>query len=75
LLLWLNWGVIIVLLAAAIPGVVVRLRYAKKTHAWESQKTPLERRSVYLNWMLTKDAYAKEIRVFGLARGVIHGSV
>jgi ATP-binding cassette subfamily B protein len=35
-------------------------------HAWETWKTPIERQAIYLNWMLTKDEYAKEIRVFGL---------
>ena len=66
LLVWLHWGVVFVLLGAAIPGVLVRIRYAKKTHTWERQRTPIERQAVYLNSMLTKDAYAKEIRLFGL---------
>ena len=66
LLLWLHWAVVFVLLAAAIPGVFVRIRYAKKMHIWERHSTPIERQAAYLNGMLTKDAYAKEIRLFGL---------
>ena len=66
LLLWLHWAVVFVLLAAALPGVFVRIRYAKKMHIWERHSTPLERQAAYLNGMLTKDAYAKETRLFGL---------
>lgn len=66
LLLWLHWGVVFVLLAAALPGVFVRIKYAKKMHIWERHSTPLERQAAYLNGMLTKDAYAKETRLFGL---------
>ena len=66
LLLWLHWAVVFVLLAAAIPGVFVRIRYAKKMHIWERHSTPIERQAAYLNGMLTKEAYAKEIRLFGL---------
>ena len=66
LLVWLHWGVVCVLVAAAIPGVLVRIRYAKAIHGSERQKTPIERQTAYLNRMLTKDVYAKEIRLFGL---------
>ena len=66
LLLWLHWAVVFVLLAAALPGVFVRIKYAKKMHIWERHSTPLERQAAYLNGMLTKDAYAKEARLFGL---------
>jgi ATP-binding cassette subfamily B protein len=66
LLVWLHWGLVVVLLLAAIPGVLVRIRYARKMHTWQSQKTPVERKAAYLSWMLTQEAYAKEIRVFGL---------
>jgi ATP-binding cassette, subfamily B, bacterial len=66
LLIWLHWGVVVVLLAAAIPGALVRMNYARKAHAWERQITPRERRASYFNWLLTRDACAKEIRLFSL---------
>ena len=66
LLLWLHWGLVFVLLAAAIPGAFVRMRYAQKMHAWQRQTTPIEREASYLNGILTKHSYAKEIRLFGL---------
>jgi ATP-binding cassette subfamily B protein len=66
LLVWLHWVVGFVLLAAAVPAVFVRIRYAKKNYDWERHSTPAERQAAYLNGMLTKHAYAKEIRLFDL---------
>jgi ATP-binding cassette subfamily B protein len=66
LLFSLHWGVVAVLFAASIPGVLVRLRYADKLYRWQRQRTPAERRAWYFNWMLTRDRHAKEIRLFGL---------
>jgi hypothetical protein len=43
LLLWLYWSVVFVLLAAALPGALVRMTYARKLHSWERQRTPQER--------------------------------
>jgi ATP-binding cassette subfamily B protein len=66
LLIWLHWGVVIVLLTVAIPGTLVRLRYANKMHAWERKKTPIERKAWYFSWILTRDSHAKEVRLFNL---------
>ena len=66
LLLWLHWGVVIILLAVAIPGALVRLRYASKMHTWERKQTPTERHAWYYNWILTRDTHAKEVRLFNL---------
>lgn len=66
LLVWLHWVVGFVLLAAAIPAVFVRIRYARKNYQWERHRTPVERQAAYLNGILTNDAYAKEIRLFGV---------
>jgi ATP-binding cassette, subfamily B, bacterial len=67
LLVWLHWAIVFVLLAAASPGALVRLKFAKKLHLWGRERTPTERQASYLNSMLTSDAYAKEIRLFDLA--------
>jgi len=63
---WLHWAIVFVLLAAAIPGFVLRLRYADKLYRWRRHRTPTERQAWYLNWMLTRDTHAKEIRLFDL---------
>ena len=66
LLFSLQWGVAVILLAAAVPGVLVRLRYAGRLFYWQRQRTPAERQARYFNWLLTADAHAKEIRLFDL---------
>jgi ATP-binding cassette subfamily B protein len=66
LLFSFHWGIAAVLLAAAIPGLLVRLKYAGRTYRWQRRQTPAERRSWYFDSMLTGDRHAKEIRLFGL---------
>ena len=66
LLLSFHWAVAVVLFAAAIPGVLVRLRYSGIMFRWQRERTPAERRASYFNWILTGYNYAKEIRLFDL---------
>ncbi|AGY59070.1 ABC transporter ATP-binding protein [Gloeobacter kilaueensis] len=67
LLLTLHWGTALLLLAAVLPGTLVRLRYAETLFRWQRLRTPRERRAWYFNGMLTGDSHAKEIRLFDLA--------
>jgi ATP-binding cassette subfamily B protein len=66
LLLAFHWGVAVILFAAAIPGVLVRLKYSEKLYRWQRERTSTDRKASYLNWLLTGDIHAKEIRVFDL---------
>jgi ATP-binding cassette, subfamily B, bacterial len=66
LLVSLHWGIAIALFAAAIPGLFVRLKYARKLYRKQREWTSQQRRADYFNWMLTSGSYAKEIRLFDL---------
>ncbi len=66
LLLSLYWGLAGVLLVAALPALLVRLKFAKIQYHWQRKRTALERRSMYLAVLLAHDQYAKEIRLFNL---------
>jgi ATP-binding cassette subfamily B protein len=66
LLVSFHWAVALVLFAAAIPGVWVRLKYSGTLYHWQREWTQRERKANYLNWMLTGDVHAKEIRLFDL---------
>ncbi len=66
LLLSLHWGIIGILLVAALPAMLVRLKYSGIMYRWQRKKTPLERQGMYLAWMITSDQFAKEIRLFNL---------
>ncbi|MEK8017862.1 MAG: ABC transporter ATP-binding protein [Candidatus Parabeggiatoa sp.] len=66
LLLAFHWGVVVVLLLAAIPGIFVRLKYAHQMYQWQRQRTSAVRRSRYFSRVLTEDKHAKEIRLLDL---------
>ncbi|OGO62027.1 MAG: ABC transporter ATP-binding protein [Chloroflexi bacterium RBG_19FT_COMBO_49_13] len=66
LLLSLHWIVAAVLLLAAVPGMLVRLRYSQQLYAWQHQRTSSERQASYIQLLLTSEAHAKEMRLFNL---------
>ncbi len=66
LLLSLHWGVAGILFVAAIPAVLVRVKFADIMYHWQRKRTEFERQSEYFNWLLTGDIFAKEIRLFDL---------
>ena len=66
LLFSLHWAIAAALFTAAIPGLVVRLKYSRKLYRKQREWTSQERRADYFNWMLTTTSYAKEIRLFDL---------
>lgn len=66
LLISLHWAAALVLLAAAIPGVFIRLRYSRILFRWRRNSTAAERQAEYYDWMLVDGEHAKEIRLFNL---------
>jgi ATP-binding cassette subfamily B protein len=68
LLLTFHWAVALVLVAAAAPGVLVRLKYARELWTWQRDRTETERRAWYKHWLLTSAQHAKELRLLGLGK-------
>lgn len=66
LLFSLHWLIAVVLLVAAVPGTLVRLRYSQQLYAWQRRRTSTERQAWYFQWMLVGEPHAKEIRLFDL---------
>ena len=66
LLFWIHWAIPVVLICTALPELIARLRYSSHLHAWETARTRTERQASYVNWLLTRDTHAKEIRLFNL---------
>ncbi len=66
LLLTFHWSVPVLLMVTAVPGLLIRFRFANRLYTWSRTSTPAERQASYFNWMLTGDAHAKEIRLFNL---------
>jgi ATP-binding cassette subfamily B protein len=72
LLLTFHWSVAVLLVLAAVPGLLIRFVYAKKLYLASREQTPAERLALYFHAMLTSDAHAKEVRLFNL--GGVFGS-
>ena len=66
LLLSFHWIVAVVLLAAALPGVFVKLKFSRVNWNWQRKRTETERKAWYKHWLLTSVSHAKELRLFGL---------
>lgn len=66
LLLYLHWGITIVLFVAALPGIVVKISHSNRLYKWYTRRTETERRAFDYHRMLTDVAHAKEMRLFGL---------
>jgi ATP-binding cassette subfamily B protein len=66
LLASLNAVVAFLVVAAALPGAMVRARHARRVRAWQEGATPAEREARYHSSLLTSAAAVKEVRLFGL---------
>jgi ATP-binding cassette subfamily B protein len=65
LLFTLHWGMAALLFAVTVPGLLVRMKYSGEMFTWQRERTEAERKASYLNWMLTGEMHAKEVRLFG----------
>lgn len=68
LLISFHWAVPIILFLAVLPGVLVKVKYSGVMYEWQRQRTGTQRKSGYLNWLLTGYVHAKELRMFGLGK-------
>ena len=66
ILWWLHWAVIPILMVTAVPYFLVRVVHANRTFAWQRERTPVERRAWYYNFLVTQGMAAKEVRLFDL---------
>ena len=71
LLALLHWSVPLILVATALPAALARTKYAGRLYLLRRLRTPAERRSWYFHELLTRDVFAKELRLFDLGRGLI----
>jgi len=71
LLFMFNPFLPVIMVAAALPGVLLRLKYSEKIYSWQEKRTEDERRAFYFHHMLTGDAHAKEFRLFNLGKHFI----
>lgn len=65
--LTIKWYLVLILVVAVIPGVIVRLQFARRFHRLKESQSASERRMYYFNRILTGFPFAKELRLYGFA--------
>ncbi len=66
-LLWsVAWWSVVVLLFAAVPSFFAETKLSSKAFRLYSWRAPEGRKLAYLEWLLTRDLAAKEVKLFGL---------
>jgi ATP-binding cassette, subfamily B, bacterial len=63
MLLAIEWRLLPVLAVMVGLALVVRLTSTRRMFAWRMQQAQLERKAGYLDWMLTSNTHAKELRL------------
>ena len=66
LLMSINKLLLPILLIAVVPSLLVRIYFTRLLYEWRRERTPLDRRAGYLDWLMTSDIHAKELRINGL---------
>jgi ATP-binding cassette, subfamily B, bacterial len=66
-ILWTYSGWLpLLLVATAIPGLALVARHILKEHSWNLVHTNQQRRARYLDWLITEQSSAAELRLFDL---------
>jgi ATP-binding cassette subfamily B protein len=66
LLMAFNWLLGLILLAAVLPGTLVRFLHAQKRFDLQQKQTETDRQAWYFHWLLIDNNFAKELRLFHL---------
>ncbi len=68
LLLWrLSPWTVLLLVAAGFPAFIAEARLSGQSFRLWTWRAPEARKLDYLEWVLTRDAFVKEVKIFGLA--------
>src|SRR6056297_3518393 len=63
LLASISWMLLPILAFAIVPPLLVRTHFTRVLYEWRRRRTPMERRAGYLDWLMTSDIHAKELRL------------
>jgi len=64
LFLTIKWYLVVMLIVSVIPGVLIRVKFARKFHKLKDSQSSFEREMYYYNRILTGFPFAKEIKLF-----------
>ncbi len=63
LMVSIHWLLLPVLLLGVIPGLMVRLHFTRRLYQWQRRRAQMQRRVGYVDWLITSDWHAKELRL------------
>ena len=63
MLVAIEWRLLPVLLVTVGVALVVRLWFTRRTFEWRMLRAQMERKAGYLDWMITSNHHAKELRL------------
>ncbi|WP_185827505.1 ABC transporter ATP-binding protein [Halomonas nitroreducens] len=66
LIVSIHWLLLPVLMLAIVPAAVARLYFTRHLYDWQRRRTQMERHASYLDWLMTSDMHAKELRLYQL---------
>lgn len=66
LLAAVHWLLAALLFVAVIPALIVRIRFANETYQWQVDRAGVQRKANYVQWLLTGQQHAKEVRLYDL---------
>ena len=58
-----NSLVLLILAVVLAPALLVRLHFTRRMYDWRRRRTQMEREASYLDWLVTSDVHAKELRI------------
>lgn len=65
--LTIRWYLPVILLVAVLPGIIIRIKYARLNYRLKTSQSTKEREMYYYNRVLTGFPFAKELRLFGFS--------
>ncbi len=70
-LVYLNWLIAVVLLLAAVPAFIIKIKFSESMFVWQQKRTSKERESGYLRSLMTGAGNVKEMRVFDMGNKIL----
>ncbi len=59
----IDWRLLPAIMIAMVAALAVRMRFTRTLFDWQRRRVQLERRASYLDWLITSDIHAKELRL------------
>lgn len=60
----IKWYLALVLFVSVLPGLLIRIRFARRQHRLKKEQSTTEREMYYFNRVLTAFPFAKELKLF-----------